>query len=603
MVTVSGPNGAGKSLLLEAMTFLWRAGLPWPGQFNLNPLVGPWGGEAVIEAIFTLTEDERQELTQFGRDRAGISSGDAPAQLKGRVRVVRGGEYGERKPEVDNDWTPLLLWSYDFSQRHPFARLDYMPADRTIPRGEQAQVNPSLLSEQQTESLRQQVFNSFVQPQRAILNLTGVQPFLASLDYMDMLAEREERPASGDFDAITGAFEKSTGKKINRPRTDAGAPFGAVIEVETPSGDLHGIDQLSSGEQEVLALMFFARRLSASGGLLLIDEPELHLHPALQRSLFSVLENVADRAQVWIVTHSPKLVSAAPLNAVIHMTPTSGDDTNQLTKASDEEARGELLSDLGVHPIDVLQSDMLVVVEGEMDAQRLVSILPLELSRATMYVAGGAAGVEATAATLQSGRPLVPWICIRDRDLLTDEDICRLTGSRPGIFVWPTRNLENQLLTPGLIARTLERAGVETSVDEVEEVLRAFAQEQKDLVMASLVADELKRRNPYDLREASDPMDRELAYLEAVRSSAEARVATFEDVRSAVTESLEARWDSDWPRLIDGKRTLGGFTHGTPFRTMAGFVSALASTLREEPDLLPGGFADLRNRLADRRSN
>ena len=455
-----------------------------------------------------------------------------------------------------------------------------MPADRTIPRGEQAQVNPSLLSEQQTESLRQQVFNSFVQPQRAILNLTGVQPFLASLDYMDMLAARESRPASGDFDAITGAFKKSTGKSINRPRTDPGAPFGAVIEVQTPSGDRHGIDQLSSGEQEVLALMFFARRLSASGGLLLIDEPELHLHPALQRSLFSVLENVADRAQVWIVTHSPKLVSAAPLNAVIHMTPTSGDDSNQLTKASDEEARGELLSDLGVHPIDVLQSDMLVVVEGEMDAQRLLAALPLELSRATIYVAGGASAVEATAGTLNSGKPLIPWLCVRDRDLLGGDEVTQLTERIPGLFVWPTRMLENELLEPSLVARTLERAGVETDESEVRRVLVELAREQKDQVLVDLVAHELKRRNPYDLRKAEGAMDRELAYLEATRASAEARLATFEEVRDAITKSLNERWESDWPKLIDGKRLLGEFTNGTPFRTAQ--TSCLRSRARFE---------------------
>jgi hypothetical protein len=82
---------------------------------------------------------------------------------------------------------------------------------------------------------------------------------------LDLLAEREGREPSGDFDAITGPFSTATGKDIKRPSADPTSPYGAVIRVETPSGTTHSLDQLSSGEQEVLNLAFFVRRLSARG--------------------------------------------------------------------------------------------------------------------------------------------------------------------------------------------------------------------------------------------------------------------------------------------------------------------------------------------------
>src|SRR5262249_39436046 len=156
-------------------------------------------------------------------------------------------------------------------------------------------------------------------------------------------------------------------------------PYGASLKVETPEGMEHTLDQLSSGEQEALGLMYFVRRLSAKGGALLIDEPELHLHPALQRSLFQTLQGISAPAHDMITTHSPRLVVASSLDAVLHMSPSTRGDTNQLTRAGTEEARLELLSDLGVHPIEILQSDLLVLVEGSTDVALLEALLPVEL--------------------------------------------------------------------------------------------------------------------------------------------------------------------------------------------------------------------------------
>jgi hypothetical protein len=597
LVTVSGPNGSGKSLLFEAITFLWRASRP-RGVFVVKSLVGPWAETATVRISLVFTAAERESISVAFKERTDLQ-GEVPEGLTAQIVVSKDGDVGSYNTEIDSNWG-LAIWREAVSGIAPFIHLDYLPADRSIQRGEQAQVNPAMLSQEQTEGLREQVFNSFVQ-QRQILTLSGVQPFLASLDYLDMLAEREHKEASGDFDAIVRPFKEATGKVIHRPRIDAGSPFGAVISVETPSGSLHGLDQLSSGEQEVLALMFYVRRLSATGGLLLVDEPELHLHPALQRSLFAVMENIAERAQVWIITHSPKLVTAAPLDAVLHMRPTDGTDANQLTKSSDEEARGRLLSELGVHPVDVLQSDSLVVVEGEADSTWLSAVLALPLSRSTIYVAGNALAVEATARTLQSGKALLPWIAIRDRDLLSDDEVKDRTERIPGLFVWPSRTIENELLHPPLVETVLARAGRALEVDAISAALKAIAANQRELIVADLVEAELRLRNPYQPEQRSGLLERRRSFLEAQSASVASKLSEFDQVTAVIEERVRDVWDDEWFKFMDGKRALGEFLTTTPFRTVADYISAATHALKELPAVMPPGLAALRARLAGMR--
>lgn len=578
------------------MTVAWRSLSPWTTQFDLRSLIGPWGEAAEVELGVFLTTDERAALEAFGAAHGHTSPTHVPETLT--LKAVIAGEI--RVKTGTPDWIRYLA-AAPFAAAHPFANLDYLPADRGIQRGEQAQVNPAMLSAAQTEGLRQQVLNSFVQ-QRQILTLTGIQPFLASLDYLDMLSDREGRPRSGDFEAIADPFFQATGKRIHRPVIDPAAPFGATLSVETPSGARHSIDQLSSGEQEVLALMFYVRRLSAHGGLLLVDEPELHLHPTLQQSLFAVMENIAERAQVWIVTHSPKLVSTAPLGAVLHMSPTDGTDKGQLTKASDEEDRGRLMSDLGVHPIDVLQSDSLVVVEGEMDARRLQAALYLTLSRAAIYIAGNAAGVEATARTLSASNRAIPWLAVRDRDLLPDEEVARLVSAIPELHVWPTRMLENELLYPSLVSRTLVRAGVDRDEDQVRERLKQLADLQTDEILADLVELRLLAEYPYPTIRGENPLETKRRFLEARIESTARKLDKFDQVEAEVSRDLDARWERDWFKLMHGKRVLGQYVRATPFRSQSDFVSALTHTLREEPDCMPPGLSAFRERMDQLRS-
>ncbi len=93
-------------------------------------------------------------------------------------------------------------------------------------------------------------------------------------------------------------------KKMKLSRTEG-------IQVISDEESLLTLDDLSSGEQEILVL-FFKLIFESDVNLLMIDEPEISLHIAWQKELMDDLRRVIQlnkNIQVIIATHSPQIIS------------------------------------------------------------------------------------------------------------------------------------------------------------------------------------------------------------------------------------------------------------------------------------------------------
>ncbi|MBN3817689.1 AAA family ATPase [Paraburkholderia sp. Se-20369] len=83
--------------------------------------------------------------------------------------------------------------------------------------------------------------------------------------------------------------------------------------VKSQSGNRsYRISSLSSGERQVLTMLFCASRMSANYGIFLIDEPELSLHVDWQRCILSELTRQAGARQIIACTHSPEVGADHP---------------------------------------------------------------------------------------------------------------------------------------------------------------------------------------------------------------------------------------------------------------------------------------------------
>jgi hypothetical protein len=81
---------------------------------------------------------------------------------------------------------------------------------------------------------------------------------------------------------------------------------GLFIDLVVKRGDdrICSVDQLSSGDIEVLVFAQWVILNDVQSGLLVIDEPELHLHPSWQATILPALRELAPGLQLLVATHS-----------------------------------------------------------------------------------------------------------------------------------------------------------------------------------------------------------------------------------------------------------------------------------------------------------
>lgn len=79
--------------------------------------------------------------------------------------------------------------------------------------------------------------------------------------------------------------------------------FGSWPEIPMPA------EGLSEGQISYLAFLALIE-LSAGRSVVGIDDPEMHLHPALLSRLVLILEDMAEHAPVVLATHSDRLLDA-----------------------------------------------------------------------------------------------------------------------------------------------------------------------------------------------------------------------------------------------------------------------------------------------------
>ena len=110
------------------------------------------------------------------------------------------------------------------------------------------------------------------------------------------------------------------------------------------------------GLQHLLIFSYYL--CDPSLNLLLIEEPENHIHPEIQRSLIRFLKHKTGEKQFVISTHSNIFLDLKFADRIYFT------EFYDSIEVSDKTSRASMLAQLGYSPVDNLTSDLLILTEG-----------------------------------------------------------------------------------------------------------------------------------------------------------------------------------------------------------------------------------------------
>jgi energy-coupling factor transporter ATP-binding protein EcfA2 len=466
---VVGRNNAGKSTIVEALTLLSHVVNKVRGlQFTAAPdwLELPRATRGVSPAFDATDINLRTIFHRYGDPPAKVmavfASGD-------RVQLYVGNEH------------PYCYATFTAASRQQLSSKSDVRYLRIEPIHVLPQVGPLAADER---TLREDYVK------------TNMNTRLGSLHFRNQMLLFPER-----FEEFKGLAESTwRGLRVNSPELAPGEK-GSRPRLSLLIGDGDFVAEaawMGHGIQMWLQTMWFMARVSRDATVIL-DEPDVYMHPDLQRKLYRLLHGRF--RQTIVATHSVEIMSEAEPKEilVIDRSRSKSNYTNS------EPAVQHLIEHIGgvhnVHLARLWSARRLILVEGDdlgllkifYSLMFFASDLPLD-SIPNMSIGGWGGWNYAVGSTMlvhnSVGDEVVVY-CILDSDyFLADEITNRLADAKKrsvSLHIWSHKEIENYLLNPQVIARFINEkadAGKRTcGASDVRRAINRIAETLKEEVI------------------------------------------------------------------------------------------------------------------------